>query len=485
MKEELKRLPTKLYDAYSIAVNRIQSQSRAAKDVGMGILAWVIHAFRPLTVPELQHALATRDEDTQFDEDGIMAANEFITRTAGLLTIQNGKVQCVHHTIEEFLKGPGCQDKAYFQCAEKSIAITCLTYLKFEEFKDPSDDLEKRASQFPFLKYAGLHWGYHASKCLEQEPGLFGDFSEVFERDGIPLGSLQVIAAKVLQNPRSGRISIWKNNTPKLHMAIACGLDKFTEMIILNGEVDLEETGYKQETALHIAARSSCKRATELLLQHNANVNATNYSGKTALDMVMVAPYQRVSMKIQEPKFLQVLLLSLVIRLFNKSSRSLPHELSEIDKNTKSSLESQKIRESLLEIMTHRRSQKASQLETQLIITRGYKMDITEQDEEIVRLLLDAKIDVNSQGYPEATALQLSATYGRRNLVQLLLDKDANPFLVRDLGYDALTLARHCGHEDIVQLLEQKMELLRKLEMEKLDDEAKLGTFLFTGNEKH
>lgn len=485
MKEELKRLPTKLFDAYSIAMNRIQSQSRDSKDVAMDILAWIVHAFRPLTVHELKHALATRDEDTQFDEDGIMDANEFITRTEGLLTIQNGRVQCVHHTIEEFLKEPGRQDKAWFQGAEKRIAITCLTYLKFEDFKDPSDDLEKRLSEFPFLNYAALQWGYHASNCLEQEPGLFGDFSEIFERDGIPLGSLQVIAKKVLQNPRSGRISIWKNNTPKLHMAIAFGLDKFTEMIILNDEVDVEEAGYKQETALHMAARSSRKRATELLLQHNANVNATNYSGKTALDMVMLTPYQRVSMRINEPGFLDVLLMSLLTRLFVERSGSLPHELSEIDKNTKASLESQKTQGVLEELVTHRRSQEASQLETQLIIARGYKMDITEEDEEIVGLLLAAKIDVNSQGHPEATALQLSAIYGKRNLVQLLLEKDANPFLVRDLGYDALTLARHCGHEDIVQLLEQKMELLKKLEMEKLDDEAKLGNFLCTGNGKY
>lgn len=110
-----------------------------------------------------------------------------------------------------------------------------------------------------------------------------------------------------------------------------------------------------------------------------------------------------------------------------------------------------------------------------MILARDYKMDISDQDEEIAYSLLDAGIDVNSQHAPDATALQLAAMYGRTNLVRVLLEKGANPFLERDLGWNALKLAEHCKHNDIVDLLTKKMEIIETLERESPNDDDKLG----------
>lgn len=417
--DALDTLPTELDDVYSIAINRIREQSQKLKDLGIRILAWVIYAARRLTVTELQHAIATRRSDTTFHKGGIMPSKEFITRTAGLLQFQNGKVECVHHTVTEFLKRP--QQAEYFPNAQTEIALTCLAYLKFSDFKDPTDDVEKRALDFPFLNYAALHWGYHATRCVEHEPTHSKAFSDVLSKDQIPLGSLQVIAAKVLQNPVALRIPTWKSNMRPLQMAIVCGLDSVVDAMLSKSDVDTEETGDKEETALHMAARSSSQKAVKVLLSRYANVNATNYSGKTALDMIMIAPYQRVSMKAQEPRFLGILILTLFNRLLADANQSSPYEMSEINKSIKASLQSTGADNVIEHVVTYRDSPEVSRLKTKMILARGYKMNISDEDEQIVKLLLEAGININSQGTPDATALQLAAIYDRQELVQLLL----------------------------------------------------------------
>ncbi len=348
-----------------------------------------------------------------------MPSKEFITRTAGLLQFQNGKVECVHHTVTEFLKRP--QQAEYFPNAQTEIALTCLAYLKFSDFKDPTDDVEKRALDFPFLNYAALHWGYHATRCVEHEPTHSKAFSDVLSKDQIPLGSLQVIAAKVLQNPVALRIPTWKSNMRPLQMAIVCGLDSVVDAMLSKSDVDTEETGDKEETALHMAARSSSQKAVKVLLSRYANVNATNYSGKTALDMIMIAPYQRVSMKAQEPRFLGILILTLFNRLLADANQSSPYEMSEINKSIKASLQSTGADNVIEHVVTYRDSPEVSRLKTKMILARGYKMNISDEDEQIVKLLLEAGININSQGTPDATALQLAAIYDRQELVQLLL----------------------------------------------------------------
>ena len=443
-------------------MRRIGEQSGRWKDLGMRILAWIIYAVRPLTVPELQHALATRIEDRRFDKEGILAANEFVARTAGLLRIQNGKIRCVHHTVEDFLKQPE-KENQYFPAAKQNIALICVTYIRFEDFNHVSDDMQKRNLDFPFLNYAAMHWGHHATKCLEHEPALYRTFADVLDQDRIPLGSLQVIAAKVLQKPQPERIPLWKTNLRQIHLAIVCGLDTMVEMMLSREDVNIEELGFKDETALHMAARSSSKRVTNLLLDHKAKVNATNYSGKTALDMVMLAPWQKVLLKAEEPNFISALLFTLLGRLVVEKATSSTRELSEIDR---------KLKGSLTDKGTQQRSR---EFRTQMVLARDYKMDISDHDEEIACSLLDAGIDVNSQHSAVATALQLAAMYGRINLVRVLLEKGANPFLERELGWDTLKLAKHCQHNDIVDLLTKRIEVIENLERESPNDDDKLG----------
>jgi hypothetical protein len=109
-------------------------------------------------------------------------------------------------------------------------------------------------------------------------------------------------------------------------------------------------------------------------------------------------------------------------------------------------------------------------------------LDISDEEEEIVMKLLGTNADINSESMPEATALQLASIYCRPGIVKALLDKRANPFLTRSLGYTACDLARmreKYGKEGgqwkgIHKMLAEKMAEWQQEELDEPDDEKKL-----------
>ncbi|PGH28581.1 hypothetical protein GX50_08674, partial [[Emmonsia] crescens] len=73
--------------------------------------------------------------------------------------------------------------------------------------------------------------------------------------------------------------------------------------------------------------------------------------------------------------------------------------------------------------------------------------------EEVVQMLLDSNADVNAQGGEYGTALQAASHRGHEKVVQMLLDRDAD-INARGGYYDtALQAASQGGHEKVVQML--------------------------------
>lgn len=85
---------------------------------------------------------------------------------------------------------------------------------------------------------------------------------------------------------------------------------------------------------------------------------------------------------------------------------------------------------------------------------------------ELVReLLVDARLHqlstVNERGPRESTALMFAAGGGHFDIVQLLVEHGANPFLCEDGGWCALDHAMADGEEEVVRYLASVMEQLR------------------------
>ncbi|KAH8774113.1 hypothetical protein F5882DRAFT_299906, partial [Hyaloscypha sp. PMI_1271] len=128
IRNALKQLPRSLDEFYHETMSRIEHKYKKEATLARMVLTWITHAKRPLTLPELQHALSVEDGDTYFDEDKIPDEYSIVSVCEGLISIDKEStiIQMVHYTAKEYfyrMKGK------WFPDADRYITICCVTYL--------------------------------------------------------------------------------------------------------------------------------------------------------------------------------------------------------------------------------------------------------------------------------------------------------------------------------------------------------------------
>jgi hypothetical protein len=83
----LEKLPEGFEGTYDDAMERINQQSKARMELAYRVLSWISYAIRPLSVIELQYALAVREDITEMDEDDLDDEEFLISICAGLVTV--------------------------------------------------------------------------------------------------------------------------------------------------------------------------------------------------------------------------------------------------------------------------------------------------------------------------------------------------------------------------------------------------------------
>lgn len=150
-------------------MRRIQGQTEGFHNLAEHILSWIIWAVRPLTVPELQHALSIEPGDDELDEDNFLDANDLTSVCAGLVIIEQERqlIRLVHYTTQEYFER---RRDELFGDIQNKIAATCITYLCLDVFEDPCSDIEllqNRVTEYPLLAYAAPYWGHHVRATSE------------------------------------------------------------------------------------------------------------------------------------------------------------------------------------------------------------------------------------------------------------------------------------------------------------------------------
>ena len=85
--EALDSLPTEIHGAYDIVMERIEQQGKIDNALARKVLLWITHARRPLSIEELQHALAILPGMTQMDADHVTDGDILISVCAGLVVV--------------------------------------------------------------------------------------------------------------------------------------------------------------------------------------------------------------------------------------------------------------------------------------------------------------------------------------------------------------------------------------------------------------
>ena len=287
----LRNLPTELADTYDQSMLRIEDQTPQQIKRAKQVLSWVTLAERPLTVREMQHALAVAPEDTFLDEDALPDEDLMVSVCAGLVVIdqQESIIRLVHYTTQDYLERTL---EARYPHAQRNICATCITYLSFKVFAvavEPSKLVPysltreeiNRLEENVLLAYAARNWGNHARKALGQDT-IIEELVRGFLSSGANLSS----SNRILYDQISP--SVAPTDATALNTAAFFGLERMVMTLLRDGD-DVNAKDPKGWSALQVAAGTEHENIVKLLLENGADFEAKDKSGNTALYWAVAA----------------------------------------------------------------------------------------------------------------------------------------------------------------------------------------------------
>ena len=309
--------PPRTVDA---AYDSILSRSSDRRDQVIRLLHIVIAAMRPLTLQEIDVALAaewgmTDHEKLELEGDNIAA---YIHDLCGIITVDqdHSQVFLIHQTAKTFLMQKNgiaptgsWKHSVDVKMSHQVLAEICLAYLFLDLFDDGPDEADllqkdvkeaylkfgrviarrtaRRIRQnYQFLDYSGSHWAHHSRQ------------SQSMGSNGKALG-----VALQLCDVESFRFSMWflvyhttledelkwladeRNDfagITNLMVAVLLGWEGLAAAIISNG-ADLDAQDAKSRTALQFAVRLASEAITRDLLANGACVDTRDDFGNAPL----------------------------------------------------------------------------------------------------------------------------------------------------------------------------------------------------------
>ncbi|KAL6696391.1 ankyrin repeat-containing domain protein [Trichoderma pleuroticola] len=421
-----------LHEIYKQAMERIEGHTDAIRSLAKRILIWITHAKRPLSITEMQHALAVREHMTAFDTDYMPDAKDLKSVCAGLVTIdeESGIIRLVHYTAQEFFQKT--QEK-WFPEAGASITKTCVTYLSFNTFDNgicqTDEEFRQRLRSNPLYHYAAQNWGHHA-----REASTIGqEVMDFLERKAKVEASSQVL---MLTRSRefTGNSQQLLRKVTGLHLVAFFGVERAVDYLLQKGyNPDLKDTDGR--TPLSWAAENgSIAVAAKLLATRLADADSRDEWNNTPL-FYAVANNHRGVVK---------LLLESGVNVDLESDVYMCTPLLLAATNGNIAIAKMLIEKGAMVGLKNR----VGMTPLAFAAESGH--------EGVVQLLLDNGADLEGRDDSGQTPLALATENGHEAIVQLLLGKGASMRAQDHLGQTPLSVAAECGHEAIIQLLLDK-----------------------------
>lgn len=195
--EIVKQSSTDLVTLYSGIVKKIEEGLPKVQK----LVAWVVYGQRPLTLQELEAALATQMDSTTkegTEEYRFDLTREALNSAAGIiLEIVDNTVHVIHQSAKDFVLGKLVGASCFNGLDPNSyLCKVCLIYLNFEDFQNgpcgSKEGLDQRKKEYPLLEYAARKWHTH-----------FDDTGEFYKDEKI----LHLIG--MLIRPQSKKLLAW------------------------------------------------------------------------------------------------------------------------------------------------------------------------------------------------------------------------------------------------------------------------------------
>ena len=298
MRQTLNELPESLDDTFERILMEIKrtNQTRAYQ-----ILQCLSVAVRPLRVEELAEIFALDFDRTRTEGTPMLNGNwrwedheqAVLSTCPSLITIvDNGHsrvVQFSHFSVKEFLTSDRLATSRSnisrfhiaLEDAHTTLAQACLaTLLRL----DGSSSIDQVERDFPLAKYACQHWAEHAqfgTVSLRIKDGMEHLF------DPTRPHCLAWLRSYNIDDHWNRFGNAWVARGSPLYYASLCGFRDLAEHIINGHPEQVNATGGRRHSPLAAALCKGHFQVAELLHQHGASVNATDYN-KTLLQAASV-----------------------------------------------------------------------------------------------------------------------------------------------------------------------------------------------------
>lgn len=403
---------------YNYSMQRIQGQSRRQADLGIKILLWTTFARRPLTVSELQHALAVRVGEASLDEDNL-PSSDLASPCAGMITVDasTNTVRFSHHTVDEYLRRT---ISYWFPDAEIHITAVCTTYLSFKTFESGiAPDRETfldRLAKNPFYVYAAENWGHHA-RAASQPSGVQAFLDK---RLNVEASSQALFST---ESANGYRYSHGPRGVSASHLAAYFGLDWGFQSLYDRSHIDIMTD--RGQTPLWFAVEQGHEGVVQLLLEKGADVNSKDFRGEIPLSCAAREGHLGVA------------------RLLLERGADVRHP-------TPWSHAAKEGRGAVIQLLLEYGGPDES---TDEIGRTPLSFAAEVGHVLIVQELLHHGADVESRDTNGRTPVSFAAKAGHEAVVRLLL-RNGGPIESKDdNGRTPLSLAAEEGHKDVVQLL--------------------------------
>ena len=437
IRDALKKLPTgtESYDrAYSDAMARIEGQLSDEEALAKEALSWITCAKRPLTTTELQHALAIKVGQAEFDEGNKPDIEDIVSVCAGLVTVdeEGGIIRLVHYTTQEYFERT---QKDWFPTAEYDITAICVTYLSFTVFGcgfcHTNSSFEERLQLNPLYDYAANYWGHHTCQIRSSH-------SKVVEFLHHEM-NVEAATQAMLARKRHPWQYNYSQNVPRqitgLHLSAHFGITEVAAVILDWADLDSKDTVGR--TPLSWAAENGHEGVVKLLLDTGkTEVDSKDTFGQTPLSWAARNGYEGV------------------VKLLLDTGKT-EVDSKDTDGRTPLSWAAENGHEDVVkllldtgEIEVDSKDTKYGQTPLSWAAENGH--------EDVVKLLLGTgKIEVDSKNTAGRTPLSWAAKNGHEDVVKLLLDTGEIEVDSKDTKYGRTPLSRAAGngHEDVVKLL--------------------------------
>ncbi|KAH6909400.1 ankyrin repeat-containing domain protein [Coprinopsis sp. MPI-PUGE-AT-0042] len=170
VEETLPVSPSQVEDAYIQTWNRILNQHPQHVSLAKAILLWVLNSQRPMTIEELQCAVAMSSDTFTFDSSRVVPDAMLLSTCSGLVTFEEESrlVRLVHYTARAPLENLLLDS---FPHPHSILAALCMTRLADCGFQnttlDSEEELRLALDDDPILVYAHEAWAFHSHLSLD------------------------------------------------------------------------------------------------------------------------------------------------------------------------------------------------------------------------------------------------------------------------------------------------------------------------------